>query len=176
MNLTRCTIGAAAMIWVLLCAMSHADDPDAIVGLWTTAGGESRVEIAGEDGEFTGAIVWLKEPTYPEGDEEAGEEKRDRLNPDPGKQDEPILGLKMLEGFKHDGGNKWGGGTIYDPKSGKTYSCIIKLEGEQLHVRGYVGLSIMGRTTVWTRYVPGEDETDETEAAPTAAEESGADE
>ena len=41
-------------------------------------------------------------------------------------------------------------GTIYDPKNGKTYSCIITRNGKKLDVRGYVGFSWIGRTTTWT--------------------------
>jgi uncharacterized protein (DUF2147 family) len=45
----------------------------------------------------------------------------------------------------------WEDGKIYDPKNGKTYSCKMTLEGNELKVRGYVGFSLLGRTTVWTR-------------------------
>jgi hypothetical protein len=45
----------------------------------------------------------------------------------------------------------WSQGKIYDPKNGKTYSCKMTLEGNELKVRGYVGFSLLGRTTVWTR-------------------------
>jgi uncharacterized protein (DUF2147 family) len=57
----------------------------------------------------------------------------------------------LLSGFKFDG-KIWEDGTIYDPKNGKTYSCIIKSKGPNiLDIRGYIGISIIGRTTTWTR-------------------------
>ncbi|MFZ5907440.1 MAG: DUF2147 domain-containing protein [Nitrospirota bacterium] len=49
------------------------------------------------------------------------------------------------------GEDQWEGGKIYDPQNGKTYSCKIKLEGQKLRVRGFIGFSLLGRTAVWTR-------------------------
>jgi uncharacterized protein (DUF2147 family) len=63
------------------------------------------------------------------------------------------MGLDILSGFKFSGGNIWEDGKIYDPKNGKTYSCKMTLEGNELKVRGYVGFSLLGRTTVWTRKI-----------------------
>ncbi len=61
------------------------------------------------------------------------------------------MGLVNLEGFKFDDG-EWEDGTIYDPKSGKTYSATMELDGKNLlKIRGYVGISLFGRTTEWTR-------------------------
>jgi len=63
------------------------------------------------------------------------------------------LGLEILKNFKYKGTNEWTGGRIYDPKNGKTYSCNMRLEGDTLKVRGYIGISVLGRTTVWTRKI-----------------------
>jgi uncharacterized protein (DUF2147 family) len=59
--------------------------------------------------------------------------------------------MEILSGFTYEDG-RWTGGEIYDPKSGKTYSCNMKLKANKLEIRGYVGLSLFGRTTTWTRY------------------------
>ncbi len=61
------------------------------------------------------------------------------------------MGLQLLKGFKKDGDTEYEDGTIYDPKNGKTYSCKINRKGETLEVRGYVGISLIGRTTIWTK-------------------------
>jgi uncharacterized protein (DUF2147 family) len=54
--------------------------------------------------------------------------------------------------FVYDGEGVWEDGDIYDPKSGKTYSCYMKLQSmDKLKVRGYIGISLIGRTTYWTR-------------------------
>ena len=53
--------------------------------------------------------------------------------------------------FEFDDG-QWEDGDIYDPKSGKTYSCVIKMQKDgSLHVRGFIGISLLGRTTLWTK-------------------------
>ena len=66
-----------------------------------------------------------------------------------GKQ---IIGLDIIRGLKHDG-DQWDGGTILDPENGKVYRCKLTLEdgGKLLDVRGYIGVSLFGRTQVWHR-------------------------
>jgi uncharacterized protein (DUF2147 family) len=64
-----------------------------------------------------------------------------------------IIGLTIMQGFESAGNNVWNKGTILDPSSGKVYSCKLTLtnNGQNLRVRGFVGVSILGRTQVWTR-------------------------
>ena len=62
-----------------------------------------------------------------------------------------FIGLEILRNFKFDNDDEWEGGKIYDPESGKTYSCNMSLTGNELKVRGYVGVSLLGRTETWTR-------------------------
>jgi uncharacterized protein (DUF2147 family) len=58
----------------------------------------------------------------------------------------------MLKDFKFDGNDEWKGGDIYDPESGKTYRSYMYLkDSNTLKVRGYVGISLLGRTETWTR-------------------------
>lgn len=67
------------------------------------------------------------------------------------KKDKPINGLTMLWGMKKDG-DGWTGGTILDPNSGKEYKCKMKLvDKNTLEVRGFIGVSLLGRTQTWTR-------------------------
>ena len=66
-------------------------------------------------------------------------------------KDKPIIGLVVMKGLKKDG-NEYNGGKILDPKSGKLYKCYINLEDEdKLKVRGYIGISLFGRTQYWHR-------------------------
>jgi len=68
-----------------------------------------------------------------------------------GKKDKPIKGLVIIEGLTKDG-DTWEDGTILDPKNGKEYKCHITLESaNKLKVRGYIGISLLGRTQYWTR-------------------------
>lgn len=75
----------------------------------------------------------------------------DKKNPDVAKQQAPIIGLSNLLGFTYKGNGAYENGTIYDPANGKTYQCEIKLEGDILKVRGFIGFSLLGRTEIWTR-------------------------
>ena len=62
------------------------------------------------------------------------------------------MGLVFLKGFEKDGENKWDDGEIYDPKNGKTYSSEMTLvSSKQLNVRGYIGISLIGRTSKFTK-------------------------
>lgn len=127
---------------------------DDILGVWNTAEGRSHVEIHKCADRYCGRIVWLKEPLYPQDDADgmAGKPKVDRKNPNPALHNQPLLGLEILKDFRYDN-HRWHDGTIYDPRSGKTYRCKITMadDGKKLNVRGYVGISLFGRTTEWTR-------------------------
>jgi len=66
------------------------------------------------------------------------------------RKGKPILGMEIIRGLKKEG-NEFTGGTITDPKSGKTYKCTVTRSGDKLNVRGYVGISLMGRSQTWEK-------------------------
>lgn len=67
------------------------------------------------------------------------------------RKNKPILGMDILTGLSKNG-KEWSGGEILDPKKGKIYNCFIELKGKnKLKVRGYIGLSLFGRTVYWHR-------------------------
>ncbi len=76
--------------------------------------------------------------------------RKDEKNPDPGLKNRNLKDLVLLTNFMYDDG-VYTDGKIYDPKTGKTYSCKMTVDGDKLSIRGYVGISLFGRTTVWTR-------------------------
>lgn len=128
---------------VTLQAQTKADD---IVGLWLPGHGRGRIQIYKKDNKFYGRIVWLKEPNNAE-----GKPKVDKNNPDETKRNAPLLGHVILKDFEFTG-EAWEKGTIYDPDNGNTYDCIIKLADlNTLDVRGYIGVSLFGRTDTWKR-------------------------
>lgn len=121
---------------------------DDILGVWLNEDEDAHIEIYKDGDLYFGKIIWLKFPI----DEETGKPKLDKHNPDPELQKRPSLGIKLLTDFEWDGDNEWDEGDIYDPKSGKTYSCyIVMKEYDLLKIRGYIGISLIGRTTYWTR-------------------------
>ncbi|OWY21014.1 DUF2147 domain-containing protein [Sphingobacteriales bacterium UPWRP_1] len=114
---------------------------DAIVGKWLNEEKDGAVEIFKKGNNFYGKLVWLQK----------GPNTVDEKNPDATKRNRKLLGTEILQNFAFSG-SQWNDGTIYDPKSGKTYSCKMWLNNDgSLSIRGYIGISLIGRTTVWTR-------------------------
>ncbi|MGV3458921.1 MAG: DUF2147 domain-containing protein [Flavobacterium sp.] len=118
-----------------------------VTGKWKTIDDEtgkakSIVEIYESNGKLYGKIVEILNPA-----------KKDSKcteceGADKGK---PIQGLVIIKGLTKDG-NEWTDGDILDPTKGKLYSCTLKLDGkDKLKVRGYLGVSLLGRTQTWTR-------------------------
>lgn len=66
-------------------------------------------------------------------------------------KDKKIKGLGFIWGLKDEGNGVWSGGQILDPKTGKIYKAKMTLDGNKLFVRGYLGVSILGRTQTWVR-------------------------
>ncbi len=127
--------------------------PTDILGIWKTTMGESKVEIFICGEKFCGKIIWLKNPIYTDSnDGQIGTPIIDRKNPDPALRSRPLIGLRILEGFTAEECNTWENGTCYDPKSGNTYRGKIHLSApDRLELRGYIGIPLFGRTSVWTR-------------------------
>lgn len=146
------------LVVMLFATTAHAggvvdDQPgDRILGVWATGKAEAHVEIFRDENGYHGKIIWLKEPFYPDDDATmAGQPKTDRENPDPDLRARSIDGLRIMEGFRYAGRNRWVDGSIYDPENGKTYKCRLQLTDRGiLKVRGYIGVSLFGRTTEWT--------------------------
>ena len=138
----------------LLCCLALAPTAaraDA-VGVWLNQDEDAHIEIERCGARLCGTIVWIAEPL-----DETGTPRTDLENPDPALRDRAIVGLRILDGFPiaADDAGKWTGGTVYDPKSGKTYRGYMVLQDDgRLKLRGYVGIPLFGRTVRWTRIRP----------------------
>ncbi len=66
-------------------------------------------------------------------------------------KDKPTDGLVFVWGLTQKGNNNWDGGQLLDPKTGKIYRVKMLMKGDKLYVRGYIGVSIIGRTQIWER-------------------------
>jgi uncharacterized protein (DUF2147 family) len=145
--------GALALVLCLGLVVAWAAVEGNIVGRWKVPDGKSCVEIyRASDGTIEGRICWLRQEKYPAGDAEQGKPIHDRDNPDKALAGRPLMGLVVMKGFKFDGKGQWAGGTLYDPQCGKTYKGKLWLEGgTTLNLRGYVGVSLFGRTEKWMR-------------------------
>lgn len=144
--MTRTLVFFALLFGALLSAQA-SDSP---VGLWRTiddkTGKEkSLVRIVESNGEFRATIEKLfrephEEPT-PNCDKCPGERKN-----------KPVLGMMIMTGLKK-AGSEYEGGEILDPANGKIYRVKMWTAegGKKLNVRGFIGVSLLGRTQVWLR-------------------------
>ena len=135
---------------LLCCATVAAFAADSPVGVWRTiddkTGKEkSLVRIVEVNGELRGTIEKLfREP---------GEEQNPNCEKCHGeKKNKPVIGMMILTGLKRQG-DEYAGGEILDPANGKTYKCKMWTSdgGKRLNVRGFIGVSLLGRTQVWVR-------------------------
>lgn len=132
------------VMFVLGAFMAQAQS---VTGKWKTIDDEtgeakSIVEISEKDGKIYGKVVEILNPA------KRNAKCQDCKGAD---KDKPILGLTIIKGLSKDG-NEWSGGQILDPNKGKSYKCAITMDGkDKLNVRGYVGISLLGRTQTWHR-------------------------
>ncbi len=129
---------------LLICQVSFSQT---VFGRWITIDDETGnkkgiVEIFEENGKVYGRIIEILEPEH---------RKRKCNNCEGVNKDKPILGLTIIKGLTKKG-DTYDGGEITDPKNGKTYRCKITMDGkDKLIVRGYLGISLFGRSQVWIR-------------------------
>ena len=138
-------------LFIFSCIISFSQEKNDIKGIWLEEEGQSKIEIFSIETKvgtmYGGKIIWLEEPLT-----ENGERKLDKENPDPELRNKPILGLLIMKKLKFKKYGYWSGGEIYDARSGKTYSLEVNMnEKDKLQLRGYIGISLIGRTTTWTR-------------------------
>jgi uncharacterized protein (DUF2147 family) len=138
----------AVMLFSMTAFVSQNTDGDRLLGVWEPSNGRARVKVEKIGDKYFGRIVWLKEPKDPV----SGQPKTDVNNPDESLRKVPLKGYRNLKDFVYKGGDIWDEGTIYDPLNGNTYSCTIKMTDKNtLDIRGYIGVSALGRTDIWKR-------------------------
>lgn len=117
-----------------------------VVGKWKLSDGTAIVEVYQDGDVYNGKIVWLKNPTEPNGGPAV-----DNNNPDAKLRSRQLIGLNMLSNLKAKDG-EYSGGVIYDPGNGKTYYCSMEVDGDVLKVRGSLDKrGLLGRTMDWFR-------------------------
>jgi uncharacterized protein (DUF2147 family) len=117
-----------------------------IVGLWLTGDGDGWIEIQQDGDEFVGVVRGSPKP------DDNDPDRVDDKNPNPALRHRKLLGLTIMRGFRHNGEFRWSGGSIYDPNSGNTYKGNLRLvDRNTLKIRGFIGVSLFGRTDTWTR-------------------------
>jgi len=131
-----------SVIATFLCSFAFAQD--AVIGVWKTIDDEtgeakSYVELFEKDGKIHGKVTKLLREAHVDDVCTACKDHR---------KGQKIWGMEILSGLSWDD-DEYNGGEILDPENGKTYSCKIWREGENLIVRGYLGFSLLGRQQTW---------------------------
>ena len=134
------------LCWMLLAPLNAAHaDARAVEGTWVNGDGDGLIAISVDGGSISASILGsvTDDPERPD---------TDVRNPNPKLRSRKLVGLEIFSGFSYDGDGEWSGGFIYDPNSGKTYRCTLKLlDLNTLKVRGFIGISLIGRTETWRR-------------------------
>jgi uncharacterized protein (DUF2147 family) len=138
-------IRLAGLLFLFASTLAWADKTD-IEGRWLTQKGDGwiRIQIVGDS--LEGSVAGSPDPKQRE------EREFDDRNPDPNLRTRRLEGLTIMTGFEYEGDGHWSGGTVYDPNSGKTYKSTVKqLDANTLKIRGFIGISLFGRSETWTR-------------------------
>jgi uncharacterized protein (DUF2147 family) len=145
---------------------ARAAEPSA-VGLWeqvdeNSGKAESWFKITERNGVYEGAIVKIFF--------KPGEDENWTCSKCEGaERNAPVLGLTLIKGMQRSG-TSYENGTIMDPRDGAVYRALMKLspDGQKLEVRGYLGISLFGRSQVWNR-LPAASLSPQASAAPKSA-------
>ena len=131
------------LLWAAGSGALMAQQASPILGRWLTQPGDGIIEITrAADNTFRGTIIGGNAP-----------HRVDEHNPDPARRQQLLLGQVILKDMHEDGDGALSGGTIYEPDTGRTYKCRIEtLDHDRLKVRGFIGVSLLGRSQVWTRF------------------------
>jgi uncharacterized protein (DUF2147 family) len=141
-------IRSKAVIGAALVLMADAR-PEPVEGRWLTEPKTAVVEILRcGGGSLCGRLLWFRmKPS------DHNPQALDIRNPDPGLRNRPLCGLMVMWGFQPDGQNQWSDGSLYDPESGGSYHGTMRLQSDgTLNLRGYIGISLFGRSQDWTRF------------------------
>ncbi|UOQ68237.1 DUF2147 domain-containing protein [Hymenobacter volaticus] len=132
----------------LVSALAQTSTATPPLGVWADDTGDSHIELYRCGEELCGRVVWLRQPTDPN-----GKPRLDQKNPKTERRNQPLKNLTVLQHLRHNPNNdRWEGGEIYDPENGRTYSCYVSAAGkDRLEVKGYIGFSMIGRSHYWQR-------------------------
>jgi uncharacterized protein (DUF2147 family) len=149
MTLTNKALAVACLLGVFAASAFAQASP---AGQWKTVDDNTKkekslVRIVETNGVFSGRVEKIIDPDSAKDAvcKECSDERKDK----------PIVGMTILRNMKPSGDDKtlFEGGDILDPNNGKVYKAKLKLvdNGTKLEVRGFIGISLLGRTQTWIR-------------------------
>lgn len=114
---------------------------EAIEGIWEKSDKTAQIQVSVKGGNLTAKIHSIQDKSR----------THDTNNPDASQHGRKLQGMQIAQGFTKDG-DKWSGGSVYDSRSGKTYSGKMWLEGnDTLIMRAFKGVSLLGKSATWNR-------------------------
>jgi uncharacterized protein (DUF2147 family) len=149
MRFSRSLLTLIAIVALFACTLAAQEIPPTLqqaIGHWQVIDDNGKlggqVETYLVDGKLFGKVTQLRPGRHP----------GDVCDKCPGDlKNKPILGMVFLRDFKPSG-QEWAGGTVVDPDNGKEYKGKVWNEGkDKLRLRGFIGISLLGRTQSWTR-------------------------
>ena len=144
MNMKKIT---ATLIFAFVGLLASSQTNAHIVGEWYNAEKDAVIALFEENETVSGKITWMQFPN-----DDKGNPKTDPLNPDEKLKSRSRMGMIIMNDFICIEGEVWDNGKLYDPKKGKTYSGMMTLkDANTLELRGYIGFSFIGRSSIWTR-------------------------
>jgi uncharacterized protein (DUF2147 family) len=129
---------ALTLLFTLSFAKSNPTVADKIIGVYWSPKKDAKIEIYKTGDRYFGKSVWTET------------KRKDLKNPNPSLRNRDLLGTQLFTNFIYKD-ETYEDGKIYDPESGKTYDCKMSFNGKRLKVRGYIGISLFGRTEIFER-------------------------
>jgi len=127
-------------MFTIALSQPNQNNADSILGIFWSPKKDAKIEIFKRGDKYFGKSIW------------SSSTRKDLKNPNESLRNRNLLGVEFLSNFIYNG-NGYEDGTIYDPESGKTYDCKISFSGKNLKVRGYIGISLFGRTELFERVI-----------------------
>ena len=139
-QITKTSLFSIAMLLFFVSGFTQTGKSvsDKIIGVYWSPKKDAKIEMYKKGNRYFGRTIWALNP------------RKDTQNPDSKLRNRELLGLDLLTNFSYDDG-LFTDGQVYDPENGKTYSCKISISGLNLKVRGYIGISLFGRTETFER-------------------------
>lgn len=109
-----------------LAVSAQADGPDDAKGLWMTAESDAVIRFAPcaeAPGALCGTIVWDKDAGTPA----------------------DTCGVRIAQLARYDK-DAWREGWVYDPRDDKKYKGVVRAQADELRIRAFVGVEILGQT------------------------------
>ena len=137
----------AVLLCLLAAGLLAADSGATPAGRWRTfddktGKAKAIIVLYEEKGLLFGRVETLVDPDAVKICDKCSDERKGQ----------PVTGMVVVRRMKKDG-EEYTGGDILDPKNGSVYRCKMRLvdQGRKLSVRGYLGLSLFGRSQTWIR-------------------------